>query len=91
MVKKEKTKIKKTKQDNSIKGLINEYLDFVFKILSIVPMNLDLIRKFCYGKFTRKDYNIDFKTNLFPYFKSFFLYTISSVIGVWWIILFLLF
>lgn len=88
MVKKEKSKGKK--QDNSIKGLINEYMDFLFKILSIIPMNFDLIKKFCYGKFTREDYDIDFKTNLVSYFKSFFVYIFSSLIGLWWLLFFFL-
>lgn len=84
-------KIKTKEQDNSIKGLINDYLDFLFKILSIIPMDFASMKKFCYGKFTREDYDKDFKTNLIPYFKSFFIYTVASFVGVWWILLFLSF
>jgi hypothetical protein len=96
MVKKEttETKIKKTKtktkeQDNSINGLINDYLDFLFKILLLIPMNFNLIKKFFYGKFTREDYDKNFKTNLIPYFQSFLIYVVSSFVGVWWLLLFL--
>jgi len=76
---------KKQEQDNSIQGLIDEYIKLIFSILTIFKIDTTSIHKFISGKFERKDYNIDFLSNFKNYIKFYLLYLLSLIIGLWWI------
>ena len=78
---------KKQEQDNSIQGLIDEYILLVFNILAIFPIDTTSIHKFISGKFHRKDYDIDFLTNFKNYIKFYLLYLLSLIIGLWWVLI----
>jgi len=75
----------KKQDDTSIKSLVEDYINIIFKILAVFPFNYTLIKKFISGKFERNDYNINFLTNFKDYLKIFFIYLISLVIGLWWV------
>lgn len=74
----------KQEQDNSIQGIIDEYLKLVFGILALFPIDTTSINKFILGNFERKDYNINFLTNFKNYIKFYVIYIISLIIGLWW-------
>ncbi len=73
------------KQDNSLQGLVDEYIKLIFNILAIFPIDTTSIHKFISGKFHRKDYDIDFLSNFKNYIKFYLLYLLSLIIGLWWI------
>jgi hypothetical protein len=78
----EKT-ITTTNEDPNVK-VVNDYLTFIFNFLTFLPMNFDLIKKFCYGNFTREDYNKEFNGNVTLFFKVLFMHIVSLVLGFWW-------
>lgn len=70
-----------------ISNLKEEYVSFLLKILSYFPLNLESIKKFLLGDYTRDFYNKDLLISIKDYFKAFLTYITSQVIGFWWMIL----
>jgi hypothetical protein len=81
------TKTETKKESNSLDNLINDYCNFIFKILAVLPFNFESVKKFILGSFTRKDYNIEPLTSFKEYIKYYIIQLVSIVIGFWWSVL----
>jgi len=77
----------KSKEDNSLNGLVNEYVKLIFNLLCFFPIDLTLIKKFVSGHFKREDYNKDILTNFKYYIHFYLIYLFSIIIGLWWVFL----